>query len=327
LLFSVLSQLFSNGVSHIMYLAKVKTYLPYFLLVLALLLFGHHLYSNADRYGELFDFSLDGLLVLTFLAIVSITGSGVVNYIVYRALGANLTLNEGVGLAAINTLANQLPFAGGMVAKGVYLKQHHRLSYVGYVSATFALFVFFLAVNGAIGLSTLAYLFVVQGTAIPNLLFWGFLVMVSSIIFFWLPINISLSSTKWNQRIAQLTNGWQILRRSDVLGKLIAVQTLMILVVAGRFWIAFNMLSQEVTLVECILFSSATILTHLVAITPGGLGVREAIVAGIASMFHFELGIALVAVSLDRLVSTLVIVGMGTVYTYILSKNVSTLSK
>ena len=91
------------------------------------------------------------------------------------------------------------------------------------------------------------------------------------------------------------------------------------LLCAARYWIAFHTLSQDVTYAQCLLFAAATILTRLVSIAPGGLGVREGIVAGVASLLGFEAGVSAVAVGLDRLVATSVIIVLGTIYTYLLS--------
>jgi hypothetical protein len=62
------------------------------------------------------------------------------------------------------------------------------------------------------------------------------------------------------------------------------------------------------------------VLTQLIAITPGGLGVREGIVAIVASVYGIEMGVSVLAVGIDRLVATSVILVLGTVFTYILSK-------
>jgi uncharacterized protein (TIRG00374 family) len=95
------------------------------------------------------------------------------------------------------------------------------------------------------------------------------------------------------------------------------------LLFAGRLWIAFHALSQGVTLDQCILFSSAAILTRLVSIAPGGLGVREAIVTSVASALGFDAGVSLVAVIIDRLVETVVVITLGIVYTYTLGKKIA----
>jgi len=83
------------------------------------------------------------------------------------------------------------------------------------------------------------------------------------------------------------------------------------------------MLSQNVTLSQTLLFASASILTQLVTIAPGDLGVREAIVASVATVLGFDAGISVVAVSLDRLVAIVAIVLTGWVSMMILGKQFS----
>jgi len=303
--------------------SKWKSYLPYILSVAALLVFIAYLYRNAGRYQQLLDLSASSLFLLLGLVLTFISGNGLTNYVFYRGLGLPLTFNEGIGLAAVNTLANQLPFAGGMIAKGVYLKQRYKLTYTRFLSATLALYVCFVAANGVVGVAVLAYLALVDDTIVPTLLILGFSAMAASVLLLWLPVDASSVPGKWGKRLAQLLDGWQVLSQNWLLvGELVGLQLLMTLIFAGRLWIAFHALSQDVTLAQCILFSAATILTRLVSITPGGLGVREAIIASVASVLGFDIGVSVVAVGVDRLIATLVIIVLGTVYTYILSKQV-----
>jgi uncharacterized membrane protein YbhN (UPF0104 family) len=288
-----------------------------------LLVFIGYLYHNIDRYQQLLNMSAGSLLLLLGLVLTLIFTVGLLNYFLYRGLGVLLTLNESIGLAAVNTLANQLPFAGGLIAKGVYLKQRYELAYTRFLSATLALYVCFIAANGAVGVAVLGYWAVVYDTTVPNLLLLGFLGMAASIFLLCLSIDVSVIPGEWGRRLAQLLAGWQVLSQNRLLiGKLVGLQLLTTLIFAGRLWIAFHILSQDVSLAHCILFSAATIMTNLVSIAPGGLGVREAIVAGIASVLGFDLGVSVVAVGIDRLIATLVIIALGTVYTYILSKQV-----
>jgi hypothetical protein len=48
--------------------------------------------------------------------------------------------------------------------------------------------------------------------------------------------------------------------------------------------------------------------------------VREGIVAIVASVYGIEMGVSVLAVGIDRLVATSVILVLGTVFTYILGK-------
>ena len=300
---------------------KLKPYLPRILSIAALLVFIAYLYRNANRYGQLLDLSTNSLFLSLGLMLTMIFGNGLTNYLLYRGLGVRLTVNEGIGLGAVNSLANQLLFGGGMIAKGIYLKRRHELTYTRFLSATLALYVFLLAANGIVGIAVLVYLALMDDAVVPMPLILGFSGMAVTVLLLWLPLDASSVSGKWGQRLAQLLDGWQVLNQNRLLlGKLVGVRILMTLMSAGRYWVAFHILSQDVTLAQCVLFSSATVLTRLVAITPGGLGVREAIVTGMAFMFGFEVDVSIVAVGIDRLIATVVIVSLGTVYTYILSK-------
>jgi uncharacterized membrane protein YbhN (UPF0104 family) len=247
--------------------------------------------------------------------------NGAINYFFYRALGAYLTLNESVGLAAVNTLTNQLPFAGGLFAKGIYLKKQHKRTYKYFLSATMALYVCFVSASGVVALIVLAYWTLARIENVPVALFFGFASMVASAIFLYLPVgNFSLPG-KLGKRLKQLSEGWRVLgQNGHLVLKMIGFQVIATLLFAARLWISFHALSQNVSYTEWLLFSSATVLTRLISIAPGGLGVREGIVAGLASVLGFDPGISAVAVGLDRLVATTVILVLGTFYTYHLSK-------
>lgn len=302
-----------------------RSVLPYLFTAVVLGGFGIYLAQNAVRYRELFVFSTPSLLVLLTLILAAIVANGLINVNLYRALDAPLTYGEGIGLGVVTTLANQLPFAGGMIAKGVYLKQRHALGYDRFLSATGALYVCFVASNGLAGLAVLTFLRFVEHARGNMPIFWGFLAMAASSALLWVPSRaIHVLPTRWRRRMEQMLVGWQTLSRDlPLVGGLVGLQIAATFVSAGRFWVAFHALSQDVTYAQCLLFSSATILTRLVSIAPGGLGVREGIVAGVASLLGFDAAVSAVAVGIDRLVSTSVIIVLGTAYTYILSRRVA----
>ena len=148
--------------------------------------------------------------------------------------------------------------------------------------------------------------------------------MASSLFIYWLPLNripIPNILLKW---VNQALEGWTLISKNPILVlKLLVLQTATMLLLAGRYWMAFHMVSQDVTISQVILFASASVLTQLVSFAPGGLGVREAIVTGIASALGFDAGVSVVAVGLDRLVSTIMVVLLGWISTIILGKDIS----
>jgi len=149
--------------------------------------------------------------------------------------------------------------------------------------------------------------------------------MLSSILFLWLPISPRFFPEAWSEYIENIEEGWQILHQEKgLLIKLIIVQVLSILVVAGRFLIAYSIFSQSIEYIECVMFSSATILTRLVSIVPGGIGVREGIVATLGSFLGLDPAISFIAVGFERLVATIIILILGIYFSYKLSREALT---
>jgi uncharacterized protein (TIRG00374 family) len=129
--------------------------------------------------------------------------------------------------------------------------------------------------------------------------------MTGCFLLFFLPLERIKVPDGLQRRISQLLEGWLLISRNPMLlPKLIGWQNLLFFLLAARYWLAFRMLSQNVTLSQAVLFSSATVLTQLVSFAPGGWGVREAIVGAISASLGFDLGVSVAAVTLDRLIST-----------------------
>jgi uncharacterized membrane protein YbhN (UPF0104 family) len=287
--------------------------------------FAYYLYNNSDKYLELLDISKTGVLIIFLLSLTFPLLNGMQNTYLYRGLGlAGFSYWDGYLITAASTLANQLPIPGGIVSRGYYLKHRHNLSYAKYTSSTIALFFCYLAINGLIGIAVLFYWILIRETVVPFILLIAFTMMVACILVFWLPmerIRMPEKMRKWTQ---QAVDGWTAIGRNPgLLLKLTLLQAALVAFLSLRYWIAFRMLSQNLTLGQTLLFASASILTQLVSIAPGGLGVREAIVASVASVLGFDAGVSIVAVGLDRLVITVMIVLTGWVSTVILGKQIS----
>jgi uncharacterized membrane protein YbhN (UPF0104 family) len=237
---------------------------------------------------------------------------------------------DGYLLAAASTLANQLPVPGGIISKGFYLKYKYNISYTKFTSSTIALFFCYLSVNGVVGICSLLYGMLYRNVTASPVLWVGYALMAACFLFFLLPLNpnrIKISN-KIRNRISQALEGWEVLSENPkLLVKLIGLQIILMVLLAFRYLLAFRMLSQSVTFDQTLLFASASILTQLVSIAPGGLGVREAIVGAVAAFLGVDPVVSVVAVGLDRLVATVMIVLTGGISTVILGKQVAEVSR
>lgn len=256
--------------------------------------------NNADRFAALLHVSARTVAVAAVLVLLGICGRGGINALFYKEIGAKLSLSAGCFIALINTFGNLLPLSGGFVAKGLYLKSRHRTELKRYFPATAALTVCYVSTNGIIGLVVMAYRALAHGYGMPGAITVGFALMAASIGLVWLPLE-RVAPGRTSQLASKLDRGWLVLARNpSLLLGLLLLQILGVLLVAGRFLIFFRLLSMEVGFAECLAFSSATVLTRLVSIVPGGIGIREGIVAGMGVAMGLDFAASAVAVSIDR---------------------------
>ncbi len=290
-----------------------------------LITFGIYLYNNIDKYINLIQISASGVVMLFVLALAFPVLNGMQNTYLYREMGMEKFSHlDGWLITAASSLANQLPLPGGIVSKGYYLKNKHNLSYTRFTSSTFASFFCFLAVNGFVGLLVLVYAKLFTNNPTPAVLIMAFAAMTAVILVFWLPVDRLKMPARLQNLTRQAVDGWLVIGKSPLLLlRLVVIQVLLVLLLSLRYYIAFHMLSQSVGLYQTLLFASASILTQLVSIAPGGLGVREAIVAAVASALGFDPAISVVAIGLDRLVMTVMIVLTGWISTVILGRDIA----
>ena len=103
----------------------------------------------------------------------------------------------------------------------------------------------------------------------------------------------------------------------------VAVQVAVLLATAGSLQLGFSMGNADVGFGACVVFSASTVVTRLVSITPGALGVREFLVGGLALLTGFELRDAVIASTVTRLAEMLVIFSLGGVFSYTLTGQVA----
>ena len=287
---------------------RLRSALTYLISLLMIAAFVYYLYINADKYLELLNVSFAGVVALFLLSLALPVLNGFQNTILYRELGtANFSYLDGIFISAISSLANQLPIPGGVISKAYYLKRKYNLSYIVFSSSTLALFFCYVALNGLIGLSVLGYWVTFDQATVSPVLLIGFGLMTTCILIFWAPLERIKTPNHVHEKLERALDGWLHINRNPLMTlEMLFLQFVMILLLSIRYWLAFHMLSQDISIGQLLLMSSASILTQVVSIAPGGLGVREGIVGAVAAILGLDAGVSVVAVGLDRLVSTFV---------------------
>lgn len=302
-----------------------KYFFSIFFIITVTLLFVSYIYNNFSRLHYLFNFSTLFFILILVLSIILILGRGATNCIIYRIFSVKLSLMEGSGVAVINTIGNLLPFSGGLIAKGMYLKTRHNLLFSHYFPATVTLFITFLGVNGLIGLLSMSYLTNGFRENLSLSLFVAFVIMLLSTLIIWVPFPINIFPQKWQQLLQKVRQGWQGLGENKIVFFLICIlQVILVTTIAARLYLIFQMLSQDAGYFHCLLFSAISILTRFVTIAPGGIGAREAIVGGAGYVLGFDFGMSALAVMIDRIFDIMVCFPMAFLFTLFGIKLLST---
>jgi uncharacterized membrane protein YbhN (UPF0104 family) len=87
--------------------------------------------------------------------------------------------------------------------------------------------------------------------------------------------------------------------------------------------LCFRMGEVPVGLAACAVFTAAAVLTRLVTLVPGALGLREFLIGGLALLTGFDLRDAVVAATLARAAEIAVVFLLGGVFTWFLSSDLS----
>ncbi len=280
---------------------KIIQYVITCLIIAALILY---IVKNRDRISIIFSFDWTMVASLAALAFLAILARGVLNRVYYGTLCTGLTLVESIGLGALNTVGNLLPLSGGLMAKGTYIRRKHDLPMTVYLSSTAALFVIMLSVHGLLGLCTMFLInaFMNQGDY-PLWLAAVFLAMLMSFFTLFIDRKHVSRSGRLLKLFMKLEQGWKVLRRNKhLLLEVIPLQVLTVIIIAIRLSILFKFFSYNISILHCIIFVSASLLTRIINITPGGIGVREGIIAGLSTITGVDFGIGILVVAMDRII-------------------------
>jgi uncharacterized membrane protein YbhN (UPF0104 family) len=282
--------------------SKIKKYFSILISIGAICLLCLYIFNNTRELTRLLDFSIYTLFVLILFVILNISFRGITNFYLYRLISVRLSLPEGIGLAVLNNIGNQLPLAGGMVAKAVYLNHKYKLSFSHYLSVTTALYVCVIGISGITGLATLLYLYVVQNTPFYWSLWFAYCGFITPMAGLWFPIRTGIFSERLKNQISEFSYGWQALGRNPKLHlKLCFLQILILVIIGYRYFYEFQIVSQDVGLSHCLLFSASTTLTRLLSFAPGAIGFREGIVGLVSKILGFDFAIGAIVVLIDRL--------------------------
>ncbi len=296
-------------------------WLTLLIFIAALLGIALYLNANPDLIGLLANISWWQAFLLILLRLLFLGLNGYFLKIFARLFNIHLAVWEWFGLAFVTTMGNYLtPFSGGMLVRATYLKVRHAFPYAQFVSLLAASYLLTFWVAGVLGLVAAIQLDAAASGASLLLTFFAVLVTAVTVIFFlptfklsgqWRVINIA------NEMLA----GWGKIRTDfALLLRLGGINLAGMLLNGLAFWLAFQALAISVSFPKALLISLSAVFSVVLTITPGNLGIREAIIGLTGGLIGIEVGEGLIVALLIRASTLVSAFTLGPLFSYRLTR-------
>ena len=275
---------------------------------------GWALWKRRSAFAELLDASWADLGIMGALVLAAWLLSAAQTWVLYRSEGAPIGFAENVVLAACANFANYLPMRLGTVLRGRYMKQIHGLRYARFGSIFGIRTVLLVSASGLLGAVGVLGLWFFEGRPALVLLI-AFLAMgLGSAVALLVPLPKFSNSDKRLPRIwNDFVDGFAMARsRPRVSAIVLGLTLLQQLFLGVRLFVGFEAFQAAPSVWLLLLLAALVMLVSFIAITPGGLGLREAAIGYVAFATGGDFSLGLFAGSLDRAVMLVLTLVLGT---------------
>lgn len=262
------------------------------------------------------------ILVVIILSILSYFFVGLITKNILLSLNVKLKGTEAFGISIVTGFYNLItPFRGGMATRAVYLKKKHNFSYLDFLSTLAASYILIFLVASFLGL--VSTLLIYKNSGIFSwFIFLIFLAMFLSLLFIVIfSPKFPTTRYRWVNGFVRVANGWHLIKNNKkVILTVSFFGLIQSLLLAFMFYFELRIFGIEIDLIKCIFLCAITSLSMLVSVTPGNLGVGEAITVFSANTIGINPVQSLSVVLLGRAISFLFLLILGPIFSYILLK-------
>jgi uncharacterized membrane protein YbhN (UPF0104 family) len=300
---------------------NVKTIISLALFFMAAAGIGLYLLHHPELIGHVREISPRNMILLFLMSVATLAANGLYLRIFAKKFNIHLKWKEWLGLASVTAMGNYLtPFSGGLVARGAYLKNRHDFPYARFLAMLAANYMIAFAVIGVTGVVIMLTLSGTENFSWPVIFF--FLATLSTILLvLFLPSPSIGGRNRLLRLVQQALEGMDFIQRDrELLLKLVALTFFNVVVGAFLFFTAFHSIGAAIPFRIALLIYLLTACTVLINITPGNLGVQEAVTSFAAAILGAGADMGLLAALIVRAVTIVSAFALGPFFSYLLSK-------
>lgn len=268
----------------------------------------------------LLDLSVGNIALLVAAAVLFKIALGFNFKVVISFFDISLSFVQWLGLTCMASMANYLlPAKAGFAAQAVYLKKEFGLRYANFLNSVTGFYAVGFLVNAIVG-TLLSIVLVTRKVDSGSFIFTFFLcVFVFTAVFIFIIYHFPKISSKAGILKGFFEGFKYFHNKPATIFYLALTQVGVIIAISLRLMIAFRVLGINMDIVSATIIALITSFSIILSITPGNLGIKEALIMFSASAFGVDPAQGIIVAMLDRMVDVVVSFSTGYGFTYYLT--------
>jgi uncharacterized membrane protein YbhN (UPF0104 family) len=261
--------------------------LGYSIVLIFVIVCGHYVYNNSEDFTFLASISRPELIAAGALILLTMLISAYQLDLFFRHFDLTLGKTELVALTFGLSLGNSfLPMRGGSAGLAVYMRRVHGLNFSSFAAIYGGTGLLAILVNSGLALLGFIYLAVVKGYFNPVPL-----VIIGSMFLVCLVFSLTPPIVNWKGRgvlgfIFSAMNSWRALTRNRLLLVKLTISFMGISFgLAAAFFFLYKAIGEPIGIWASMITSSLGNIANTVPISPGSLGVFDAVTIQIPQLF------------------------------------------
>ena len=256
---------------------RLKKIFSAVLTLVFLVLMGWFLYDNKEIFSSLKNLKIFDILVIALLQPVSVGIIALINKLVIDRIDQKISFMDSFLLQYANNFLNKIIAEGGSVYRGGYLKTQYSFPLSKFISSIGGVYIIGLMTNSIMGVLLLLIIYLTEN--VFNIYVFIVFLMIIVGTSFLIAIKPRFNGNNWLfRKINQVLDGWNSIKSDKkLLFHVFVLSMLGAFISTVSVFIAYRGLDADIKFVNSLLYSSISAIANFINLTPGGLGVNEAV--------------------------------------------------
>lgn len=275
---------------------------------------GWYLWQRRDTISQVVDVSASVVITLAIGILLSWVVVSWQTFLLFRAQGVAIGFFENLVVSTATGLGNYLPMRLGTLIRIRYMKRVHRLRVARFGSMLGMRVVLMQSASGVLGLIGVIGVWLTQGRFSVVLAGLFFAIFAVSALAFSLRLPRAASTGLVRRVWNDFVEGFEVTRaRPGVALQVLALLVVQYALLAWRLDVSLAAVDVEASFFLLAMLGPLTGLVSAVAVTPGGIGVREALIGYVTYEVGMTFDSGMIAAAVDRAVILCLIAVLGSI--------------